>query len=284
MSVSRFKKNSTDQNSQSSYQPLITIVTTVFNAKNTLEMTINSVLKQTYKNIEYIVIDGESTDGTLQIIKKYNQGISFWLSEPDKGIYDGMNKGIDHSHGEILLFLNADDQLHDKYVIRDIVNKFYNQVDVLCGRALINNKKFKCIYPTLKLPRENKIKTISAVNHQAVFIKRYVLLKSNKFNTKYKIAGDVDLFYKIFSSNYKIRYTDRLIVKFTTGGLGSDKKEAYKETKKIVKEYLSSSQYLFFKVRRIAVIIFYIITERTKLINIYYRFKTKKRNKNSNNN
>ena len=90
--------------------PLITIITVAYNAVKDIENTILSVLNQTYPNIEYIIIDGGSTDGTLDIIKKYEDKISYWVSEPDKGIYDAMNKGIVKANGDYLFFLGADDK------------------------------------------------------------------------------------------------------------------------------------------------------------------------------
>ena len=91
--------------------PLITVITAVLNGENTLERTIQSVIGQDYKNIEYIIIDGGSTDGTLDIIKKYEHAIDYWISETDEGIYGAMNKGIQASSGEWIYFLGSDDYL-----------------------------------------------------------------------------------------------------------------------------------------------------------------------------
>src|SRR4051812_41105410 len=89
--------------------PLISVITVVYNGAATLERTIKSVLKQTYKNIQYIIIDGRSNDGTIDIIKKYEKYISYWVSEPDKGIYDAMNKGVAAATGTLVGILNSDD-------------------------------------------------------------------------------------------------------------------------------------------------------------------------------
>jgi glycosyltransferase involved in cell wall biosynthesis len=94
-------------------KPLITIITVVYNGEKHLEQTIKSVINQNYKNIEYIIIDGVSTDGTLDIIKKYEEYIDYWVSEPDEGIYDAMNKGIGLANGEFINFMNADDWFVD---------------------------------------------------------------------------------------------------------------------------------------------------------------------------
>ncbi len=96
-----------------SHKPLMSIITVVFNGEKFLEQTIQSVINQTYKNIEYIIIDGGSTDGTLDIIKKYKDKIDYWASEKDEGIYDAMNKGIKVAKGKYLAFINADDWYED---------------------------------------------------------------------------------------------------------------------------------------------------------------------------
>lgn len=96
--------------------PLISIITVVYNGEKYLEQTINSVINQTYKNIEYLIIDGGSTDGTIDIIKKYENHISYWISEPDKGLYDAMNKGILKAKGELIGMINSDDWYEHKTV------------------------------------------------------------------------------------------------------------------------------------------------------------------------
>jgi glycosyltransferase involved in cell wall biosynthesis len=99
---------------------LISIITVVYNGVSTIEQTILSVINQTYKNIEYIIIDGSSTDGTVDIIKKYEKHLIYWVSEPDKGIYDAMNKGIRKATGEWLNFMNSGDIFSDISVLKNI--------------------------------------------------------------------------------------------------------------------------------------------------------------------
>ena len=102
----------------------ISIVTSVYNNKDTISEAIESVLSQTYDNIEYIVVDGASTDGTVDVIKKYTDKITTFVSEPDKGIYDGLNKGIGLATGDVVGFLHSDDLFEDEYVVEKIVNAF----------------------------------------------------------------------------------------------------------------------------------------------------------------
>ena len=116
---------------------LISIVTVSYNAVLTIEQTILSVINQTYPNVEYIIIDGGSTDGTVDIIKKYEDKIAYWVSEPDKGIYDAMNKGGLKATGDFIQFLNAGDWFENEYVIEKIFKDWYKRVDVIYGDMII---------------------------------------------------------------------------------------------------------------------------------------------------
>ena len=123
--------------------PKITIITVCYNAISTIEDTIKSVLSQTYENLEYIIIDGGSIDGTIDIIKKYEKQISYWQSEPDKGVYDAMNKGIKLSTGEWINFMNAGDSFYNTEVLQSL-NLYFSdsQTDIIYGDTCIeiNNK------------------------------------------------------------------------------------------------------------------------------------------------
>ena len=132
-----FKKSFDDK-------PLISIITVVFNGEKYLEETIQSVINQTYSNVEYIIIDGGSSDGTLDIIKKYEERIDYWVSEKDRGIYDAMNKGIDVASGKWLNFMNGGDEFYDNKVIENIFkNCSYEDEYVIHGKvALIYKNDF----------------------------------------------------------------------------------------------------------------------------------------------
>src|SRR5438105_14705 len=129
--------------------PRISIITVVYNNVANIEVTILSILNQTYKNIEYIVIDGGSTDGTLDVIKKYKDKISFWVSEKDNGIYDAMNKGIKVATGEWINFINSGDSYFDNDVLEKIMEAEYfnaTSIDVIYGNTQIitpNRRKRK---------------------------------------------------------------------------------------------------------------------------------------------
>ena len=116
--------------------PVISVVTIVFNGINAIEKTINSIINQSYKDVEYIIIDGGSTDGTVGIIKKYFSKLNYWISEKDKGIYDAMNKGITAANGEWIVFINCGDFFYSKNVLEEIFIKKKNEIikaDILYG-------------------------------------------------------------------------------------------------------------------------------------------------------
>ena len=112
------------------YQPKITFITPTFNSEKTLEQTISSILDQTYRNIEYIIVDGGSTDGTIDIIKKY-EGRIRWISEPDNGICDAVGKGIEFATGDYINILGADDALLDPYIVNAVVKELQDKPDFL---------------------------------------------------------------------------------------------------------------------------------------------------------
>ncbi|WP_320167924.1 glycosyltransferase family 2 protein [Mangrovibacterium marinum] len=174
----------------------ITVITVCYNCVSEIENTIRSVISQSYLNLEYIIIDGSSTDGTLDIIKKYDDKISFWVSEPDKGIYDAMNKGIELAHGEWINFMNVGDRFASPNTLKNIFSdKRYS-------------KKIKIIYGDVILDRGNTLKTEQALPitqlsykmpfcHQSSFV-RIDLMKQLKYDLKYKIAADYHFFYTAF--------------------------------------------------------------------------------------
>jgi glycosyltransferase involved in cell wall biosynthesis len=171
-------------------KPLISIITVVLNAEQYIENTIQSVINQSYDNIEYIIIDGGSTDKTLSIIKKYDKYIDFWISEPDNGIYDAMNKGVSFARGEWIYFINADDILYNN--IERIIPHLTKRNGVYYGDVILkhaNMIKGGC-FSSIKLMFQN-------INHQAIFYPRRVFEKY-KYLTKFITWADYYLNIKCF--------------------------------------------------------------------------------------
>ncbi|MFC1571232.1 glycosyltransferase family 2 protein [Candidatus Margulisiibacteriota bacterium] len=182
--------------------PLVTVVTAVFNAEKYLEETIKSVINQSYKNIEYIIIDGGSTDGTLDIIKKYDQVIDYWLSEPDNGEYDALNKGIEVSSGSIITSLNSDDTYYSKDTIDQVVNEFLNNKKLywVHGDFDVLDDDNKITYP-YKVPRYNWRLLLYAdycyVLEATSFFKKEIYSRIGKYDYSFRYTADYDFFLRI---------------------------------------------------------------------------------------
>ncbi len=221
-----FKKSYDDK-------PLVSIITVVFNGEKYLKQTIQSVINQTYDNVEYIIIDGGSTDRTLDIIKKYEDQIDYWVSEKDKGIYDAMNKGIQTATGEFIAFINADDWYENNAI--EYVIKAYNKkqsIDFFYGNLNYIKKSGEMV-----LWKGNRGTKGLEVPHPTCFI-RTLLLKKVPFDTSFKIAADADLILRLFNSNIKSFYIDEVIANFRDGGVSSEFWATQKENFYILVKYI----------------------------------------------
>ena len=204
----------------------ISIITACYNETGTIEKTFQSIFSQTYKNIESIVIDGGSTDGTLDIIEKYRNKITYFVSEPDEGIYNAMNKGIKASSGEVLYFLNANDTLYSDDVIEAVANSFKKgNPDFVYGNL--------CFLETDKLPKirfqkqnlKENLLLSSPVWHPASFYKRNLFDKFGLYDENFRIAADHDFNMRILrDKKTKTFYLNKTIANFNMTGLCSDKK------------------------------------------------------------
>ena len=189
--------------SNNTQSPLITIITVAYNAVKDIENTILSVLNQTYPNIEYIIIDGGSTDGTLDIIKKYEDKISYWVSEPDKGIYDAMNKGTLKATGEWLNFMNAGDTFYNEQVLEKVFkDNNWSDTDVIYGDVIYVYPDKEEIRKTTSLKR---IKVGIPFCHQCVFVKTK-LQQQYLFNTNYIICCYYDFFYTLYKKVFSFKF------------------------------------------------------------------------------
>jgi glycosyltransferase involved in cell wall biosynthesis len=204
--------------------PKITVITVVRNGETTLEQTMLSVLNQTYSNIEYIVIDGASTDGTLNIVKRYDERIksgefpniaSRWISEPDKGIYDAMNKGIDLATGEIIGIINSDDW-YELDCLENIV-KLYDNDTILYGLIrIITNQEYFDIYSCSSNYLFKKM-----LPHPTVFIPKRIYDRYGIFDIGYKYCADYDLLLRLKSKNVKFHIIEKVLANFRIGGVSS---------------------------------------------------------------
>lgn len=218
-----FKKNEEDK-------PLITVVTVVYNGEEFIEETILSVINQTYDNVEYIIIDGGSTDATLDIIRKYEHAIDYRMSEKDKGIYDAMNKGIDLATGDWINFMNAGDSFIDETVLMSIKNDLDLNLDLIYGNHTVKDP-FSGNRKIVNVRFKNDKKNIPYC-HQSLFAKSSVLKKMH-FNTSYKIAADYDQYMRLKSIHAKKKHVSKVIALYLGGGVSSS------ANKQIICEYYS---------------------------------------------
>lgn len=216
---------------QNQQQQRITIITIVKNGERYLEQTILSVLNQTYKNIEYIIIDGGSNDGSLETIKKYDHRISFWVSEVDNGLYDAMNKGISKSTGEWIGFLNSGDTFLSNNTIQEIFcTDYYTEVDILYGNSILINEDGTKIY----IKAGDQISDLSKFpiyRHGASFVRSSVH-KQNKFDlslsNKLGFALDYNCIFELFAQGYNFKKIDIYIMQFPIEGISNNKYKSLK--------------------------------------------------------
>lgn len=202
----------------------ISIITVCFNSAYTIEDTILSVISQTHKDIEYIIVDGGSTDNTLAIIDKYRTNISHLISEPDDGLYDAMNKGIKLATGDAIGILNSDDIFFDEFVIEKI-NKNLIGFDAVYGDiAFYKGNNFNKIIRYYSSRNFSKKKLAFGIMpaHPSLYVSRNHLLECGFYDTRYKIASDFDLIIRLFNqAGFKSRYIPELLVKMRTGGIST---------------------------------------------------------------
>lgn len=190
--------------------PLITVVTVCYNAVNELEKTMLSVLNQTYDNIEYIVIDGGSKDGTVDIIEKYANRLAYWVSEPDKGIYDAMNKGIRAAKGEWINFMNAGDE----FVGWDVLERFIPQIDrdviIAYGDTMM---RYSCKTILRKNHPIEEMAHCMVPGHQAAFIRKSYH-QIHLYDISFKSSADFNFFYQAYFSKMKFQYIPIVVVNY----------------------------------------------------------------------
>lgn len=214
-------------------QPLVSIITIVFNGEKHLQQTIESVLGQSYSNIEYIIIDGGSKDSSVSIIEKYSAQLAYWTTEPDKGISDAFNKGIKKTKGQIIGIINADDW-YEADTVQQVVTAI-NKSDIVYGDLrLMKNEK-----PDFILKGDhNLLNTLMSLNHPTVFVRKSIYEKYGLFNENLKCAMDYELMLRFKLSNCSFKYIPATLANMRWEGM-SDKKwiEGCKETLKVKNVY-----------------------------------------------
>lgn len=230
-------------------QPKISIITVCLNAINTIDTTIKSVLSQTFKNIEYIVIDGASSDGTVVLLEKYQQQNALkYISEPDSGIYYAMNKGIKMSTGELILFLNAGDYFVSKEVIDFYLSKIkMDEAEVFFGRIVWIDVLLKNIV----LSDSSSVTDIEDLKnsnfpHPATIYKKGLFYKIGFFDESYTILGDYEWNVRaLVVQKIRFQYIDIIVTVFFADGISNGLKmrdKRYQETRQINNQYFTAVQ------------------------------------------
>jgi glycosyltransferase involved in cell wall biosynthesis len=215
--------------------PLISIVTVVFNDRENLERTILSVLGQTYSNIEYIIIDGGSTDGTVDSIRRYEDRIARWVSEPDKGLYDAMNKGIRLASGDWINFMNAGDCFFVQDTVSTVARHLQDDADLVYGHCrMVFRPDFSVIWKT---GSTQDLWRGMIFRHQSLFT-RTPVCKAVMFDLRYRIAADFTFIYSCYRKGYRFLGLDLTVSSVVLGGLSDiNLLQGLQENRRVVLEH-----------------------------------------------
>jgi len=237
--------------------PLFSIITCTFNAAETLERTLGSVAEQDYQGKELIIIDGGSKDGTLDIARKYE--LKKLVSEPDRGLYDAMNKGIKAASGDYLIFLNAGDRFHSPTTLSDVAKNLIGNEDVIYGQTAIVDDEGKFISMRQHTAPKNlnwkKFKNGMLVCHQAFWVKREIAMKT-PYDLSFRYSSDVDWCIRVMKQSNVLKYTGLTLIDYLNEGMTTtNRKASLKERFNIMKKHYglpsTVTRHLWFIVRAV---------------------------------
>ncbi|QIA08525.1 glycosyltransferase family 2 protein [Draconibacterium halophilum] len=219
--------------------PLISIITIVKNGENSIEKTIKSVLNQSYKNIEYIIIDGLSTDNTVKKIEKYSSILAYWESSADKGISEAFNKGINHASGEYLLFLNSGDTFFSKNSLETFI------INIGINKIITGFSKFgKSKIPKRVLRNNEPLYKKALVSHQSSLVHKDVFKTIGNFNTNLEIRMDYEFWLRAMKY-FNFTFIDHPLINYECNGIsGKNLRKYYLEELTINRVHLPKSEYL----------------------------------------
>lgn len=212
----------------------VSVITACYNRKKSIRDSIESVLSQSYPNIEYIVVDGASRDGSVEIIRSYSDKITTFISEPDKGMYEAINKGIRLATGDIVGLMHSDDTFYDSGVLSKIAKAFeQNQTDIVYGNGIYvdeNNPK-KVVRDWISGDyTKKKMKHGWLPLHPTVYVRREVFEKVGLYDESYRIAADSDMLVRmLYKNDFKVYYLNEYIVCMQMGGLSTSVKTQKKK-------------------------------------------------------
>lgn len=212
---------------QTESQPLVTMIVAVYNGAQTLQQCIDSFAQQTYENKELIIIDGGSQDGTVDLLKANNAQISYWISEPDRGIYNAWNKGLAQAKGEWICFLGADDYLWDTSVLERMAMNLLaipHNIHVAYAQIMLLNVNGGNLYPVGEswLKVKERFKQLMCIPHQGVMHRRSLFEKRGVFDESFRIAGDYELLLRELKTGDAWFIPDLITTGMRQGGVSSD--------------------------------------------------------------
>lgn len=222
----------------------LSIITVCLNSGKTIEKTINSVLGQTFKDFEYIIVDGCSSDNTLDIVNAYRDRIDILVSEPDNGLYDAMNKGIQLASGDVIGIVNSDDWYEDG-TLSTIAEAFEsnNDIDIIYGDMnIIEPDKEPYRYHP---PEFRKLWRLMSVNHPATFVRKRAYDKCGLYDTSYRISGDVDIMVRFWTNQLKFGHISKILSNFRVGGISSKfRQDNDYEVRRIVDQFFDEELFV----------------------------------------
>lgn len=221
-----------------SSNPKLSVITIVYNNATAIERTMQSVLNQSYKNIEYLVIDGASSDGTIEIIERYRDQLALFISEQDQGIYDAMNKGLAMATGDYVLFMNSGDEIYSPDTVAEVFASAPSG-DIYYGETEMFDENWKSLGQRRHRAPEHfdwhSFKFGMNVSHQAIYIKKSL---TSPFDLRYKYSADIDWIIKAAKKSSNIVNTHLYVAKYLVGGMSKKKHlESLKERFKILSHY-----------------------------------------------
>ena len=259
-------------------KPLVTVITVVFNDVANVERTILSILNQTYDNVEYIVIDGGSKDGTLDIILQYEHAIDYWVSEKDAGIYDAMNKGIRLASGKWINFMNSGDFFYSTTTLEKIVFKFREKYSIVYGDVQAFSKKHH--FNEMKISRPVIAKNLIMklpICHQATFVTLKAFKEVGLYDTNYKICADHDWLLKALIAGHNAKYVHQCIALNNRDGVSSMSIfKLYRERLTLALLHFNDLKpiiYLMALIPFIKILLIFLF-RKLNFINVAHRFKT----------
>tara|TARA_B100001250_G_scaffold188793_1_gene162218 strand:- start:5505 stop:6314 length:810 start_codon:yes stop_codon:yes gene_type:complete len=245
----------------------VTVITVVYNDEANIQSTIESVINQGYPHLEYIIVDGRSSDGTLEIIKKYENNIQILISEKDEGIYDAMHKGIKLSSGQYINFMHSGDSFYSKQTLSNVMKNLDTDSDIIYGNYYV---KYPIGFGRTELSHEPKNLWKPFFNQQCVFYKS-LILNNKPFNTKYNIAADFFFTMESISRGYRINKIDEIICYSLKGGYSNQQEfKAIKQYYNIIKEFNLKGKKMYFYKKIFWIFFIEKVVKRSLPINLYY--------------